>query len=626
MTARQYLSISGILTVAIFIGINILSFVWLSNVRFDVTERQLFTLSAGTKTTLANIGEPIELKFVYTRSLGQSYPNISAYASRVRELLRTYEGLSKGKLTITELDPLPFSEEEDLIASSGLIGINTARNQPLYFGIIGENSVDQTVIIGFLDPDEDAALEYNLTGLIQRLDQPITPTIGLLTTLPELDPLTPEVGLEFARTMAERFTVAPISPDFVRLPDQIDILFLAHPPILTPWQLWQIDQFMMRTGKALILLDPAAKTASGSGPFGLQNRQIRSDLNAITDAWGIHLGPDAIADQQNAIAIESENEYGRISIVEHPIFVNVPATQIEAASLSTTRLSRGINLAAPGHFTLNNSAPGRREIVMTSGLGPARIKADAAAINISAEQITNQYVAETGRVNFAIYLDGQINSAFPDGPPRPQFAGQTDQDRADIITSLENHPVLNVSKDNVEAYFIADADMLDDSLYLTPDRSTAYADNSVFLINVLDKLSNRLDLMDLRARVPGDRPMQRIQLMRSQAEARLSRRQADAEARLQDFQDRLSELQPAMLDEDIMTPQITDLLSEDERRELAELKTAILETRTALREIERSYRRDIDQLETSLRLFTIIAAPGLMLLLAGLVYWRRRQG
>ncbi|MGB2388869.1 MAG: DUF7088 domain-containing protein, partial [Henriciella sp.] len=117
MTARQYLSISGILTVAIFIGINILSFVWLSNVRFDVTERQLFTLSAGTKTTLANIGEPIELKFVYTRSLGQSYPNISAYASRVRELLRTYEGLSKGKLTITELDPLPFSEEEDLIAS-----------------------------------------------------------------------------------------------------------------------------------------------------------------------------------------------------------------------------------------------------------------------------------------------------------------------------------------------------------------------------------------------------------------------------------------------------------------------------------------------------------------------------
>jgi len=57
-----------------------------------------------------------------------------------------------------------------------------------------------------------------------------------------------------------------------------------------------------------------------------------------------------------------------------------------------------------------------------------------------------------------------------------------------------------------------------------------------------------------------------------------------------------------------------------------ELKTAILETRTALREIERSYRRDIDQLETSLRLFTIIAAPALMVLLAGLIYWRRRNG
>ncbi len=626
MTARQYLSTAGALIAMIFIGINILSFVWLSNIRFDVTERQLYTLSDGTKTTLGNIGEPVKLKFVYTRSLGQSYPSISAYASRVRELLRTYESLSKGKLTITELDPLPFSEDEDLITSSGLVGVNTARNQSLYFGIIGENSVDQTVIIGFLDPDEDAALEFNLTRLIQRLDQPIAPTIGLLTTLPELDPLTPEVGLEFARTMAERFTVAPISPDFVRLPDQIDILFLAHPPNLTEWQLWQIDQFIMRTGKALILLDPAAKTASGGGPFGLQNRQIRSDLNPITDAWGIQLAADAIADQENAIAIESENDYGRISIVEHPIFVNVPAAQITAASLSTSMLSRGINLAAPGYFTLDDTANGRREVLMMSGRGPSRIEPETAAINISAAQVTEQYIAETDRVNFAVYLEGQLASAFPDGPPRPQLAAGSDQDRADIVTWLENNPVLKTSRDSVEIYFIADADMLDDSLYLAPDGGTAYADNSVFLINVLDKLSNRFDLMDLRARVPGDRPMQRIQRMRSQAEARLSRRQAVAEARLRDFQDRLSELEPANQDEDITTPQITDLLSEDERRELVELKTAILETRTALREIERSYRRDIDQLETSLRLFTIIAAPALMLLLAGLIYWRRRNG
>ena len=180
--------------------------------------------------------------------------------------------------------------------------------------------------------------------------------------------------------MGKTFTVELIDEGFTELPEEIDVLMLAHPPELSDWQLWQIDQFVLRKGRALFLLDPAAKTAQGSGPFNMTNRQIRSDLDRFAEVWGVHLGHDAIADTETSLSIEADAGEGRTTILQHPLFLAVPPALMARVNIITADLSRTINLGAAGRLILIDGAPGRREILMQTGPAPSNIPADRAAV------------------------------------------------------------------------------------------------------------------------------------------------------------------------------------------------------------------------------------------------------
>ena len=65
--------------------------------RLDLTQEGLYTLSRGTRATLARIGEPITLRFYYSNRLGDAIPAYGVYAQRVRELLDQYVAEAHGK-------------------------------------------------------------------------------------------------------------------------------------------------------------------------------------------------------------------------------------------------------------------------------------------------------------------------------------------------------------------------------------------------------------------------------------------------------------------------------------------------------------------------------------------------
>ena len=119
MSARRYLLSASALMIAIFAAANLLAQIWLSSARADFTENQLYTLSDGTRMTLADLAEPIDLTFVYTRDVGQEFPAVRAYAVRVRELLDAYRTLGGSNVRVREIGPAPFSEAEQRLISSG---------------------------------------------------------------------------------------------------------------------------------------------------------------------------------------------------------------------------------------------------------------------------------------------------------------------------------------------------------------------------------------------------------------------------------------------------------------------------------------------------------------------------
>ena len=116
-------TISLALAVVLFLAINVFTETTIKGVQFDLTEKSLYTLSDGTKETLAAVKEPITLRFFSTRQLTESTPGLTAYGERVQELLERYVALSNNLVKLELVDPEPFSPEEDRAVGFGLSGV-----------------------------------------------------------------------------------------------------------------------------------------------------------------------------------------------------------------------------------------------------------------------------------------------------------------------------------------------------------------------------------------------------------------------------------------------------------------------------------------------------------------------
>ncbi|MEO0550601.1 MAG: GldG family protein [Pseudomonadota bacterium] len=626
MSASRYMILVSVLAVVVFAAANLLAQRTFSGARADFTENQLYTLSEGTKSTLRDLSDPIDLTFVYTRTVGQEFPAVRAYAVRVRELLDAYRTVAGDRIRLREIDPAPFSPAEDEALAGGLIAVDTNGGDPLYFGLIGRNSVDDERVIPFLAPEQETSLEYDLTRMLARLDRPEPARVGLLTTLPGMSAVTDEAGYSILREMRKSFTLEQIDPDFVSLPSEMDVLMMAHPPTLSDWQLWQIDQFILNKGRALILLDPAAKTAQGTGPFNMTNRQISSDLNRFGEVWGVTISDAAIADAATALSIEADAGEGRTTVLSHPLFLSVPPGLMSRDNLVTNDLTRSVNLGAAGRLVLSDDAPGEREILMQSGPAPSEIPAEQAAVDLSPQETLAIYNAGDSPAILAVYVSGGLVSAFPEGKPAPQLTGDTIRDELARAAAEEATAHRTTSMIDAQIVILADADMLDDGLHIDLDTGVPFADNTALILNALDSLSGGSELMSLRARAPGLRPMVRVERMRDLAQQEFFDEQARLEARLIDVQGRLEELQSIGGGGEFFDGDVGSELTDEERAELARLREEIVMTRASLRQIERDFRKNIDQLELNLRLFTILGGPFIIGLIGLFVWFRRRAG
>ena len=123
-TITKRLGASSLVLLAIaFVVAVIVSNQLFKGLRIDLTENGLYTLSAGTKRILQNIDEPINLYFYFSDQATEAVPSLRDYANRVREMLEEFTDASQGKLRLSVIDPLPFSEDEDRAAQFGLQGV-----------------------------------------------------------------------------------------------------------------------------------------------------------------------------------------------------------------------------------------------------------------------------------------------------------------------------------------------------------------------------------------------------------------------------------------------------------------------------------------------------------------------
>ena len=626
MKAKHYLIAATALTGIIFVSANLLVQNVFTGARIDFTENNLYTLSDATKTTLKTVAEPVDITFVYTRSTGQEFPAIRAYAARVRELLHVYESQSGGKIQVTEIDPVPFSPAEDQALAAGITAVDTNGSDPLYFGIIGRNSIDDQRVMPFLAPEREVTLEYDLTRMVARLDDPDPPRVGILSSLPGLTAPGGEGGYTLLRDIHKSFDVESIAETFQSLPEDLDVLLVAQPPRLSPRQEWLIDQFVLRTGRAVFLVDPAAKTVASTGPFDMSDAETASSLMALGEAWGVTLSEDAVADAASALPVPVDTGGGRIEELAHPLFLGIPAGDMNQDDLITADLSRTVNFGAPGAFTADDLAEGSELTpLLTTGPSPSFIDATEAVTDMTPQQVLRQYQTEPAPLALAARLSGHLKTAFPQGAPA--FDEPSDPMLAEIARAEAASALPHISESETEAQIvlIADVDFIADEFYIIPNEQIVVADNGALVLNALDALAGGGELSRLRSRAPSLRRMERIDRMRENAEAIYFRQQAALQDNLQTTQARLEELQAIGAADGFFSGDLEADLTEAERTELLDLRQRIVDLRAQLREIERNYRRDIDSLEGTLKAINIWGGPFLVCLIGLFVWYRQKR-
>ena len=81
---RLWTSVIGVVAVAaILVGINLVAEYRLASAKLDLTQQRLYTLAPGTRKILADLKDPITLRFYYSRTLGSRIPMYGAYADRI---------------------------------------------------------------------------------------------------------------------------------------------------------------------------------------------------------------------------------------------------------------------------------------------------------------------------------------------------------------------------------------------------------------------------------------------------------------------------------------------------------------------------------------------------------------
>ena len=172
----------GLLAV-LFVSTIMFSNLMLDNLRLDLTEQKLYTISDGTRKVLEDINQPITLYLFFSDQASAGNAHLRNYARRVRELLEEYVYYSEGRLTLQVIDPQPYSEEEDRATEFRLRAVPVQDGNNLYFGLVGTNAVDSVEIIEFFQPDRETFLEYDISQLIYGLTHPTKPVVGIVTGL-----------------------------------------------------------------------------------------------------------------------------------------------------------------------------------------------------------------------------------------------------------------------------------------------------------------------------------------------------------------------------------------------------------------------------------------------------------
>jgi len=642
--SRRAAAVAALACIALMlVSVNVIAarfFTW----RLDLTGERLYTLSRGTRATLAKIDEPITLRFYLSNRLADEVRAYGVYAQRVRELLDQYVAAAHGKIRLEVYNPLPFSDVEDRAAAFGLQGLPLdTQGEQAYFGLAATNSTDDQQTIAFFQPERERFLEYDLTKLVHSLAFPKKTVVGLISSLPlEGDVMAmmrgrPSEPMAVMEQMQQLDTVKPLSANIDAIPPDVDVLMLVHPQNLSDKTLYAIDQFMLNGGKALVFVDPYSELqASHPSQLNPPGAPSASNLQRLFKSWGFEVPANTVAgDRRDAQRVGIPGARGGTRPLDYIAWLNLKTDNLNRQDMITADLSH-ITMASAGIIEPIAGAKTTIEPLITTSRDSEKIPAEKLTGLPDVAGLLAEFKPENKRYILAAHVTGSTDSAFPDGPPKPSEPAKPEAKEGEAKPPPEpaaapagsaNEP-LKESAQPINLVVVADTDILDDKLWLQKQDFFGHrlvvpiANNGDFVANAIEVLAGGDDLVGLRSRGTSARPFEVVEEIRNEAQARYSAEERSLQAKLKETQEKLASLTGK---DQANAP---TSLSAKQTKAIEEFRGDMVQTRRQLRGVQAALRSDIEWLKNWLKFFNIALIPIVVALTAvvlGLLRLRRRH-
>jgi ABC-2 type transport system permease protein len=395
---------AALLLLAIIIFVNFAASFYFK--RFDLTSEKRYTLAESTKKLLSELNDEVYLK-VYLN--GDFNPGFSRLRAESKEILDEFRAASNEQLQyefITPGEGITNEEKQNIerqLYDKGLIpeeitlrGKDKTTQTLIWPGAIlsykGKESVWQIFTRQTPGIDMETSinnsveeLEYSLTNAIRKLQRTKKAEVTFIQGHSELDTI---AQFSFMKALSEYYTVNQtiITPgkELSALKGSDAIIISKPDSAFTDREIYTIDQYIMKGGKVLWLIDPLL-TNTDSLRRGFTLGITRSlNLDEMLFKYGVRLNPIMVQDIQcSYLKINTGFQKGQpkfellpwvysplvLPDINHPIVKNLDLIKFDFLStLDTIASAKGIKktiLLKTSKYTKTQPSPARISLAMT---------------------------------------------------------------------------------------------------------------------------------------------------------------------------------------------------------------------------------------------------------------------
>ena len=616
-------SIVGVAVMAvILVAVNFLGS--RAKTRIDLTEDRAYTLSDGTRAILARLDTPVQVRFYATRGENKMPVYLKNHAQVVQDLLDEFRQASKGKITVQKLDPEPDSDAED---SAKLDGIEPRMfqfgSEPIYLGL-SVTMLDAKETEPFLDPREERQLEYKIARAISRVMTTEKPVLGVLSPLQisgGVNPMSMRGGRTtppwvFYSELKRSYNVKTVEMSADKIPDDVKVLLIVHPKGITEQAQWAIDQFVLRGGKLMAMLDPmAVLDPQAGGPFG-GGGGSSSSLDKLLTAWGLKFDTTKIVADMNYITQTGQGP--------NPAVLSLTEEAVNKSDVLTSGMNSML-LALAGSFS-GTPVEGLKQTVLLKSSKDSQF-VDPMMAQMGGEQLKKNFAASGSEQTLALRLDGKFKTAFPNGKPKPVEPPKPDEKKDEKKPEPPAEQGLKESTADSVVILVGDSDFIQDPIAAQEFGSfggqrvvVPQGNNLAFAQGAIDMLAGDSNLISVRSRAVRERPFTVVNKMQADAESRYQSKIKELEAGLASAQQKINELQRAKAGEKTQR----FILSPEQQAEIANFRKKEADVKKELKQVRKSLNADIDSLENRVKWMNIAAMPAVVVV-CGIFFALRRR-